>query len=267
MPRSLTAFLATGVLFLACSCAGVRPSPEAGSLYQTSTITALLEGCYDGVATCGALKRQGDFGIGTFDRLDGEMILLDGTVYQARADGVVARPADSATVPFASVTRFGPVREADIGPCAGLDALKAKLDALRAAGGDNLFYAVRVDGVFGRVKYRSVPAQSKPYPKLTEVAARQPVFERIGIRGTLVGFWCPAYAKTLNLAGYHLHFISDDRKSGGHLLDCDLREGRAAAEPRHEFRLTLPENDAFRGVRMGGDAAADRALKAAESGR
>ena len=195
------------------------------------------------------------------------MILLDGTVYQARADGTVVRPADSARVPFASVTRFGPVREAAaLGACGDFDALKAKLDALRTKG-DNLFYAIRVEGVFERVKFRSVPAQSKPYPKLAEVAARQPVFEKTSTRGTLVGFWCPAYAKTLNLAGYHLHFISDDRKSGGHLLDCVLRSGDAAVGARHIFHVTLPENEAFRNVRMGGDAAADRALKAAESGR
>ena len=87
------------------------------------------------------------------------------------------------------------------------------------------------------------------------------------IRGTLVGFWCPEYAKTLNLAGYHLHFISDDRKSGGHLLGCTLREGWAAAEAKHELRLNLPRNEAFLDVRIGGGAAADSALKAAESGK
>ncbi len=266
MQRSLTASLAAMVLLLACSCAGLGPTVGRDTVSQTSTITALLEGCYDGVETCGALKERGDLGIGTFDRLDGEMILLDGAVYQARADGAVLRAPDSARVPFASVTRFGTPPMKVLGACGDLDALKAKLDALRPEGG-NLFYAIRVEGVFDRVKFRSVPAQTKPYPKLTEVAARQPVFEKSGIRGTLVGFWCPEYAKTLNLAGYHLHFISDDRKSGGHLLGCTLREGWAAAEAKHELRLNLPRNEAFLDVRIGGGAAADSALKAAESGK
>jgi acetolactate decarboxylase len=266
MQRPLTAAFAGIALLLACSCTGLRPAAGNDTVSQTSTITALLEGCYDGVTTCGELKAQGDFGIGTFDRLDGEMILLDGTVYQARADGTVVRPADSARVPFASVTRFGTPPMKAFGVCGDLDALKAMLDALRT-GGDNLFYAIRVEGVFERVKFRSVPAQSKPYPKLAEVAARQPVFEKTSIRGTLVGFWCPAYAKTLNLAGYHLHFISEDRKSGGHLLDCVLRSGGAVVEARHVFHMTLPQDGAFRDARIGGDAAADRALKAAESGR
>ena len=81
MQRSLTASLAAMVLLLACSCAGLGPTVGRDTVSQTSTITALLEGCYDGVETCGALKERGDLGIGTFDRLDGEMILLDGAVY------------------------------------------------------------------------------------------------------------------------------------------------------------------------------------------
>jgi acetolactate decarboxylase len=246
-----------------CSCAHFRACDTAPVLHQTSLITALLEGCYDGVISCGELRSQGDFGIGTFDRLDGEMILLEGTIFQAKADGSVVQAADSQRVPFAAVAPFKADQSRSLGGAADLNALKTQLDALRTS--NNRFYAIRVDGVFDAVKFRSVPAQVKPYPKLTEVAARQPVFERKAIQGTLVGFWCPEYAKTLNLPGYHLHFISADRKSGGHLLGCSLRQGTGQAGSLTEVHLSLPRSGDFDAVQLSGDAS--RALKAAESGK
>ena len=50
-------------------------------------MTALLDGIYDGEMTIGELLGKGNFGIGTFDALDGEMIILDGVCYQLRGDG------------------------------------------------------------------------------------------------------------------------------------------------------------------------------------
>lgn len=58
-----------------------------GSLFQASTINALVEGINEGDTTVKELKKHGDFGIGTFDDLDGEMIELDGKFYQIKSDG------------------------------------------------------------------------------------------------------------------------------------------------------------------------------------
>ena len=241
----------------------VHQGPPAGVLSQTSTLTALLEGSYDGVTSCGELRRKGDFGIGTFDRLDGELILLEGVIYQAKADGTVTPVPDSLKVPFAAVTRFRPDVTLMTGLAPDFESLKKNMDALRP--GDNLFLAIRVDGLFDYVKFRSVPPQEKPYPKLVDVAARQPVFERRHIKGSLVGFWCPEYVRTLNLPGYHLHFISEDRKSAGHLLDCTWQGGAVTAQAISEFHLSLPRTPAFQKLQLNGDPS--RAHKAAESGR
>ena len=253
----------TGFLLGVTSCAHLGTPANPGVLSQTSTITALLDGGYDGVITSGELLRQGNFGIGTFDHLDGEMVLIDGKVFQAKADGMVAAAPDTLKIPFAAVTRFKPDIKQESAAATDYESLKKNLDALRT--GNNMFYAIRVDGVFDRVKYRSVPPQEKPYPKLVDVAARQPVFERRGIRGTLVGFWCPEYVRTLNLPGYHLHFISADRKSAGHLLDCSWQGGMVSVEKISQFNLTLPQTPAFQTLNLGGDTS--RALKAAESGK
>jgi acetolactate decarboxylase len=209
------------------------------------------------------LRRRGDFGIGTFDRLDGELIMMDGIIYQAKADGTVVHVPDKLGVPFAAVIRFKPDTSRTVGAAPDYDSLKKNLDILRS--GDNLFFAFRVDGLFDYVKYRSVPPQVKPYPKLVDVAACQPVFERRFIKGSLVGFWCPEYARTLNLPGYHLHFISEDRKSAGHLLDCAWQGGAAQSEMISELQLSLPRTFSFQSLPLGGDSS--RALRAAESGK
>ena len=70
---------------------------------QTSTIDALLAGVYDGEMSCRELLTHGDFGIGIFDHLDGEMVVLNGTVYQVKIDGRVYQPAKELKTPFASV--------------------------------------------------------------------------------------------------------------------------------------------------------------------
>ncbi len=245
------------------ACVQMAPRTVSPVLFQTSTITALLEGGYDGVSYCGDLRQKGNFGIGTFDHLDGEMVMIDGVIFQAKADGSVGRVPDTMKVPFAAVTRFSSKAPLAIGAAKNLDQLKKSLDTFRS--GDNSFYAIRLDGVFDFVKFRSVPSQVKPYPKLVDVAARQPVFERKSIRGSLVGFWCPEYAKTLNLPGYHLHFISDDRKSAGHLLDCTWQGGMVETAVISEFHLSLPQTTDFQDLHLGGDSS--RALKAAESGK
>src|SRR5580698_4362033 len=81
---------------------------HGNEVYQTSTMGALLDGVYDGDVTIRELLRHGNFGLGTFNGLDGEMLVLDGVCYQLRGDGS-ARVADpDQRTPFAVVTWFDP---------------------------------------------------------------------------------------------------------------------------------------------------------------
>lgn len=224
-------------LLLAVLLTGGCTATEADrdTVYQVSTLAALLDGHYDGEMTLGELRRQGDFGIGTFEGLDGEMILSDGVFHQARADGRVVRPADGSKTPFACVTRFD--ADHDLGLAADLDydGLTRQLDAKFATRG--LPYAIRVTGTFRRVKVRSVPAQTKPYPRLAEVVKQQPVFDYEDVAGTLVGFCLPPSLEGVNVPGYHLHLISKDGTKGGHLLAFTLTEGRVQVDDSPEVRL------------------------------
>jgi len=188
-------------------------------LFQTSTLSALSEGDFDGDLTYKDLRQHGDFGLGTFDDLDGEMVALAGEFYQIKADGKAYPVEDVMETPFAVVTFFELDKTVSLDKTLDYEQLKQYLDSMLPDG--NIFYAIKVEGAFKYIKARSVPAQSKPYPSLTEALEGQTIFEFHDVTGTLVGFWCPAYAEGINAPGYHLHFVTSDRQNGGHLLDCE----------------------------------------------
>jgi len=208
------------------------------TLLQTSTVDALLEGKYEGDVSFAELGENGDFGLGTFDALDGEMICLDGDFYQIKADGQ-AYPVDRSTrTPFAVVTVFEPDTARTLSKPMDFEALCDYLDGIM--GGDARCCAIRVDGRFDYIKTRSVPRQRKPYPPLMEVVEHQPTFELSDVSGSLVGFRFPDYAQGLNVSGYHFHFITTDRSAGGHVLECRVAGGELHIDHEGDLRLELP---------------------------
>ncbi len=246
--QGLLALLSLMLLALPACAPDALPAGRE-TLVQVATIGALLEGFYDGTTTLGELRRYGDYGLGTFSTLDGEMVEVAGRFYQVRADGTAAPAAEGATTPFAAVTFFEADREGD--PAAGLSlaGLQSYLDGLRPS--SNVFYAVVIEGIFSYVKTRSVPAQTPPYPPLTAVTARQPTFELQDVRGTIVGFYCPAYASGVNVAGYHLHFLTADKTAGGHVLELTVQQAHAALDETPNFLMLLPgAGSAFYGASL-----------------
>ncbi|MFP5213142.1 MAG: acetolactate decarboxylase [Acidobacteriota bacterium] len=236
------------ILFVLIGCAATRPD----TLTQVSTIDALLAGSYDGQMSLRDLLAHGDMGIGTFNRLDGEMVVLDGQVYQVRVDGKIYSPSPTETTPFASVVKFR--ADARTRAEAGLDFKGLERIVNETAPNQNLFCAVKVTGRFRLVKTRSVPVQNKPYPPLAEVTANQPVFTLENVSGTLLGFRSPAYVKGINVPGYHLHFISDDRSSGGHVLELAIEQGTVEVDTCNRFLMILPESGGdFARVDLGRD--------------
>jgi acetolactate decarboxylase len=225
--------------------AGCTALPEpAQEVTQFSTYPALEMGLYDGDVTYARLAQAGNFGIGTFDSMDGEMIALDGQFYQARSDGSVRRVDQTLETPFATVTSFTAEQRLQTAETlASYDQLKAYL--AKVAPPANRPYAIRLDGTFSQIKIRSVPRQSEPYPPLADVVAQQVTWERKNIRGTLVGYWFPQYLSALNAPGYHLHFISDDRQVAGHLLDCSLDSATIAIDYLDRVTLRIPQTAAF----------------------
>jgi acetolactate decarboxylase len=227
-------------------------SEDRETLYQVSTIDALMQGVYDGVQPISELKKHGDFGIGTFDALEGEMIVLNGKVYQAKADGRVYAVMDNATTPFATVTHFD--RDFSVTPGRPMNFSVFSTDMSDRLPSQNMIYAVRMHGTFPHMKVRAIPAQQKPYPTLTEAAKNQSVYPYTDITGTVVGFYTPVFFKGLNVAGYHLHFLSDDRYTGGHILDFEVPANASVEyDITPVFEMPLPTSGAFTGVDLSQD--------------
>ncbi len=231
-------------LMLMTRVARADAAPAAkDTLYQVSTYGALAAGVFDGAAQLRQLPLKGSVGMGTFTGLDGEMIVLGGTVYQARADGKVIRPGLHRLTPYACVTHFETDRSATVSGLTGYAALQAALDGLRSSA--NYFYAFRIHGTFSYLKIRSVPRQTKPYPTLAVALESQVIWELENVRGTMTGFWCPSWIGTVNVPGYHLHFIADDRQTAGHVLDVNVASARARADLTRRVQLLLPGTSAF----------------------
>jgi acetolactate decarboxylase len=211
---------------------------EAHVLFQASTIAALLDGAYDGDLSFAELAEHGDLGLGTLNGLDGEMIAVEGRFYRADVDGEVEKIDGSTRTPFAVVTRFTPTIDVEIDGPLDHDELLVRLDELIPEGAASC--AIRLDGRFESVRARSVPRQSPPYRPLTEVVAEQHVFELTEASGTMLGFRFPDYAEGIEVSGFHLHFVSDDRRRGGHVLGSRARRLRARLDPSSELHVELP---------------------------
>jgi len=211
---------------------------EEHVLFQASTIGALLAGAYDGDLSFAELAAHGDLGLGTLNRLDGEMIALDGRFYRADVEGRIHPVPPEARTPFAVVTRFEPIVDVRLDGPLSHEQLLARLDQLTPA--DASSCAIRLDGRFELVRARSVPAQDPPYRPLTEVVADQRVLELADVEGTMLGFRFPAYAEGIEVGGYHLHFIDADRERGGHVLDARSAGLRVRLDPSNDLHVELP---------------------------
>lgn len=223
-------------------------------IYLSAPVNAIVEGIYEEHVPFSEIKRHGDFGLGTFDLLDGEMVMLDGRIWQVTADGRVREVGDDALTPFACVTFYRPEQHVALDEELGYDEFLRRLRAPLPSA--NIFYAFRIEGEFAHMKVRSVP-KSECYIPLVEIAKEQPVFEFENITGTLAGFFTPAFMSSISVPGMHLHFLSDDLAHGGHLLSCRPRRVRAGIQSLHSVELALPTTSYYLGWDFSRDVARD----------
>ena len=237
--------------FLVTACQpATQPQKNDEILYQYSTISSLSAGVFDGALTYGQLKQHGDFGLGTFNGLDGEMVEVDGQIYQIKSDGVATLVDDAQKTPFAVVTYFSPDQTIKIDKAMGCEDLKTYLDGLLPTA--NIPYAVKVSGVFGQLQTRSVPKQTQPYPTLAEATKKQATFDFQNVEGVMVGFRLPAYMAGVNATPYHFHFITADHKAGGHVLKCEVEKVTVEIDNTSEWEMDLPSDPAFYKVDLSG---------------
>jgi acetolactate decarboxylase len=221
---------------------GARSPDDGSTIIQVQTIEALMDGRYEGYVTVGDLTGTGDVGLGTLEGLDGEVVVVDGEFWNIGIDGVARRADPSARVPFAAVVEFnaadrftldGPVTREEFET-----AVRRHLDDPDGC------YALRVDGTFAPVVFRSVARQEPPYRPLAEVIAdSERLFTAERLESTLVGFHFPDYAGDVGAAGFHFHMLAADRSTGGHVYDFTFLGGEVVIGPSTSVNVALPERN------------------------
>lgn len=216
-------------------------------MYQVSTLNALLLGYFRGVITVEELLSHGDIGLGTFQDVNGEMIVLDHKVYRADHEGNTTEMKPDDPVSFAAVAYIEDGVSFDIKAGNSIDDLKQQLDiVIDEDFGLNSMYAVRIDGHFSMVKARSEKGKHTNHIKLKEILKEnQQDFSIQDTDGSLVCLYFPDYMHGINAAGWHFHFISDDRKKGGHVYDLAFDDLKAQRKQLHNIQLQLPTDKAY----------------------
>ncbi|UHM91680.1 acetolactate decarboxylase [Rahnella victoriana] len=231
-------------------------------LYQSSLMSALLSGVYEGDTTMADLLEHGDFGLGTFNHLDGELIAFNSNIFQLRGDGSARRATPEQKTPFAVMTFFNPTNEYVIDRPHSRGQIHAVIDT--AVASQNTFCALRIDGEFSRVETRTVPEQHRPYKPMQEAIEAQPTFHIEHSHGVLIGFLTPAYMQGINVAGYHEHFINQQRSSGGHVLDYQVERGVLTFGTVEKLLIDFPQDSDFLHANLSPDDLND-AIQSVES--
>ena len=216
-------------------------------MYQVSTLQALALGYSKAVITVEELLREGDTGLGTFEDVNGEMIVMDGQCYRADQEGTVSKVAPETGVPFAAVATLCGEQQFPVPNLADIEAIRTELTRkIEERFGLNSMHVVRIDGLFEKVDARSEAPYRSHHISLKEVLGQtQKAFLFEEIRGSLVGVYFPDYMDGINMPGWHLHFLSEDRSKGGHVFDVSIREGEARVDKICSIFIQLPESAAF----------------------
>ena len=263
--------LAIAACFLTSCCKGKDNNAFAAqgdtlqTVYQVSTLQALVAGYYYPVCTVGELLKHGNFGIGTFEAIDGEMSIIDGVCYQAKGDGSVVVVDTATCVPFAAVLPFVAEKQREVKTIASLDSLRQLLDDEVKDVWGNLFVACRIDGTFPKMHVRSELKQEKPYRKLAEtLKTAQREFVYTEQEGTVIALYCPEYAKDINSAGWHLHYISNDRTKSGHIIALEIEQAHISLDKVSNMSMHLPDDSLFNRLNLVGQ---EKDVRQVEQGR
>jgi acetolactate decarboxylase len=222
---------------------------DKNTFYQYNIWWGFVNKVFDGDLTVKELKARGSIGLGSYTQLDGELVMLDGIPYRIREDGSVSIPADSDSIVYVDAAFFEPESTFNIEERVNFDSLRRRINSQLPT--QNNFYAFVIKGDFSYMKCGGLSRQEKPYTEgLDVLIPARPVFERENFRGTMIGFFCPEFIGNINVTGYHMHFISEDKQFGGHVMEFSASNLSIEVDPLLEYHFTLPESDDFSNVSM-----------------
>ena len=178
---------------------------DNNKMYQVSTLQALALGYSRAVITVEDLLKEGDTGLGTFEDVNGEMILMDGQCYRADQSGNITVVPTETGVPFAAASRLYGEQQFPVKNMPDFNSLKTELTLkIEERFGLNSMHIVKIDGEFGKVDARSEAPYRSHHVTLKEVLSmNQEAFIFENIRGSLVGVYFPDYMDGINMPGRH----------------------------------------------------------------
>lgn len=219
--------------------------PDHHHLFTAGVASGLMGGLYDGFYSIDSLKTKGDFGLGAPDKLDGEIMVLNGKFYQTQSTGkTFEMPHSADLVPFCMVNYF----EANTVIHVRKNMSKADfyhfLDSLMPNA--NGMYAIHINGSFPYIKTRAFPPVSEqPYPQLAGMLDRQHFFQFNNSKGDLIGYRLPVYMDNTNISGYHFHYLSDQKDAGGHIVDLSTGDLTIEISLLDSYTIQVPTTPAF----------------------
>jgi acetolactate decarboxylase len=220
-------------------CIVNMPVCLAATLFQVGNASALFSGAIEGDMTIQQLKQHGNFGLGTFNDIKGEMIALDGDFYQIGENGKTTLVDLKWKTPYAEIMNFVPKLFIHLDKFENYKLLKemiySKLD------NKNIPYAVYIKGHFDYIKLRS----RSPRSALETKNIIEKIYLLQNISGTLVGYWFPEYLMNLTVPSFHLHFISDDKKRSGHVLDLKIENAQFSLKEIDKIELQFPQTKIY----------------------
>ena len=234
---AVCAFIAFSVFFTSWQYQTHPSIVDRDALFQLAAFNTFSMGNYTGTMTYADLAVHGDFGIGTFDGLDGEMIALNGIFYQIPSTGVPREALPIQTAPYATITYFEADQTFNVSNLTYAQ-LRTYLDGKLAS--EDAIYAIKVTGTFQTAQTRAPEKQTQPYSNITVALTTQHLFNLTEVSATGVGFWFPTSMDGVDYAGYHLHLITDDRTAGGHLLDGKINGATVEVDQINRYQLVLP---------------------------
>jgi alpha-acetolactate decarboxylase len=233
---------------------------EPNHIYQYSLVNALMAGVSESGISTSTLLSKGNHGLGTFVRMDGELLLLDDKVYQLQSHGKIREASPTDQIPYAVCTRFVPEQTLHV-KLEDKNAVDKILEGVNP-NMENLFMAYRITGKFSHNKCRTVKGQEYAGQPLSELGQTQFIGEYKDVKGTVVGFRSPKAWQGFFVAGEHLHFISDDRTFGGHVLEITAEEEvKFEVATVANVHIELPRTEAFGKAKMQTD---DEGLRSVE---
>lgn len=255
-------FIAIALLWAQSNAQQVAPASDR--LFTAGYAHAFIGGLYDGYYPYNKLKLNGDFGLGAPDKLDGELVLLNGKIYQTQHTGKTFEVNNNALTPYAVVHFFKADKKFELNKVVNRKTLYTYLDSILI--NTNGIYAIHLKGKFTTLTTRAFPpVTKKPYQPLAEMLSLQQFFNFKTIEGDLIGYKLPEYMDGANITGYHFHFLSDDKKSGGHIIDFTAENLTIEIDYLNSFTVDIPQTADFNNYDFSKDRREE--LKSVETGK